>query len=643
MDFDANLNGDDQLNDVDEFVFGPGGDNSQAIENRQDSVLFVVDCNPSMIEPNNFNEGGVSNLQTVFKAAIGFMKTKIITSERDTLGIILYNVSPDAKAKKQEDSTLYTIMPIDEPNAEMIKKLEALERTINEDTKPSTEQTAISDVLWACQQEFKSYEKERSTNRIFLFTNDENPVRGNLNEASLARQKAKDLSEAEVDIDLFPMSRPKSDAAAFDIQTFYADILTLDEDEISDLTDLDNSHLKVLELSKRIRQKEFKKRTLGKCAFDVTPGMRVGFKFFNLVKQIKAPIAKHVNAANNNQLQSTTKFLCQTTGTELYPDQLGTSVTFNNGDKGAQKVNFTRDDMKKIKLGEPGMKLMGFKSRDSLKMYHNIRPSYFIYPDEGKVKGSGQLSSALINSLIKKNKYAHVKFVAREGASMRFAALLPQAEEVNEEDGFVTPPGFHVIFLPYAEDIRQPEEDPTVKKMIKKTEVKESQLKSAKLFIKNMTIDFDSNKFENPSIQKFYSGLQAFALNEEKPEEVEDTLEPDYEGMGKMEKVMARMKDSFFGGEVEDPAMPKPKVPGAGKRKKEEVKEEKKEPKVKKETKDSFNVTTNELKKLSNSGRLESKTVAWLKEALIERGVEAGRLRAKAKLVGLIEDWLDEQ
>jgi len=108
------------------------------------------------------------------------------------------------------------------------------------------------------------------------------------------------LAEAEVDIDLFPMSRPKSDAAAFDIQTFYADILTLDEDEISDLTDLDNSHLKVLELSKRIRQKEFKKRTLGKCAFDVTPGMRVGFKFFNLVKQIKAPIAKHVNAANNN-------------------------------------------------------------------------------------------------------------------------------------------------------------------------------------------------------------------------------------------------------------------------------------------------------------------------------------------------------
>ena len=60
-----------------------------------------------------------------------------------------------------------------------------------------------------------------------------------------------------------------------------------------------------------------------------------------------------------------------------------------------------------------------------------------------------------------------------------------------------------------------------------------------------MSIDFSSNNFENPSIQKFYSGLQAFALNEKVPETVEDTLEPDYEGMGRMEKVVARMQDAF--------------------------------------------------------------------------------------------------
>ena len=30
---------------------------------------------------------------------------------------------------------------------------------------------------------------------------------------------------------------------------------------------------------------------------------------------------------------------------------------------------------------------------------------------------------------------------------------------------------------------------------------------TAKLLIRNMTIDFDSRKFENPTVQKFYSGL----------------------------------------------------------------------------------------------------------------------------------------
>lgn len=58
------------------------------------------------------------------------------------------------------------------------------------------------------------------------------------------------MVDANVDIDLFPMSKPESQRAAFDVKIFFADILSLDEEEISDMTDLDNSHLKVLELSK---------------------------------------------------------------------------------------------------------------------------------------------------------------------------------------------------------------------------------------------------------------------------------------------------------------------------------------------------------------------------------------------------------
>lgn len=73
----------------------------------------------------------------------------------------------------------------------------------------------------------------------------------------------------------------------------------MDEEEISELTDLDNTHLKVLELSKRIWQREFKKWTMGKCTFNMTDNMKIGFKFFNLVKTVTKPATKFVNASNN--------------------------------------------------------------------------------------------------------------------------------------------------------------------------------------------------------------------------------------------------------------------------------------------------------------------------------------------------------
>lgn len=66
--------------------------------------------------------------------------------------------------------------------------------------------------------------------------------------------------------------------------------------------------------------------------------------------------------------------------------------------------------------------------------------------------------------------------------------------------------------------------------------------------IKNLSIDFDSKNFENASLQKFYAGLQALALDEDEPEPVEDLLEPDYEGMKALQPVIDKFKNTFFDG-----------------------------------------------------------------------------------------------
>jgi len=82
-----------------------------------------------------------------------------------------------------------------------------------------------------------------------------------------------------------------------------------------------------------------------------------------------------------------------------------------------------------------------------------------------------------------------------------------------------------MIPLPYADDLRGNKEILEYAGLERKNEgggiaetLTDTEKHAAKLLIKNLNIDFDSRNFQNPTIQKFFSGLQALALNEDEPE-----------------------------------------------------------------------------------------------------------------------------
>ena len=53
------------------------------------------------------------------------------------------------------------------------------------------------------------------------------------------------------------------------------------------------------------------------------------------------------------------------------------------------------------------------------------------------------------------------------------------------------------------------------------------QVEKAKEMIKKMKFPFNSENFENPSLQKYWRNIEALALELDEPEEVEDfTCEP---------------------------------------------------------------------------------------------------------------------
>ncbi len=106
----------------------------------------------------------------------------------------------------------------------------------------------------------------------------------------------------------------------------------------------------------------------------------------------------------------------------------------------------------------------------------------------------------------------------RMNQELRFAALFPQKESYDIEDHHQTPPGFHMVWLPYSDDIVNFAGGE--KTIVKPSKVSIELIRLTKLLINNLTVtDFDFRDFENPSIQKFYAHLQAHALNQQVVEE----------------------------------------------------------------------------------------------------------------------------
>lgn len=94
----------------------------------------------------------------------------------------------------------------------------------------------------------------------------------------------------------------------------------------------------------------------------------------------------------------------------MFDEQIGTFYPL-----GGEKIKVSKNDMNKIKsLEKPGITLLGFKPKKFIKPYHNIRTSYFLYPDEEHVSGSSQFFDALIDELTESNMVAIVKIMPRQ-------------------------------------------------------------------------------------------------------------------------------------------------------------------------------------------------------------------------------------
>ena len=552
MDFDDIEVGNADTTDhahIDDILNIENEENEKAYTTLNDCVIFLLDCSSSMHTLHHTTSSTtVSNdnnkttaISSVMAVAENFLKSKILSNQKDLFGLVCFNTSKTVNEMQFEG--VNKLIDITAPDANLIKKIKIYKQTTNPNLCPndymntlneefpsiaattttnSVSNSYLSNALWICHSMLKNYEKKNYNRRIFLFTDNDNPLHDQINERNIIYQRAKDMLDSDIIIELFPMNFN----GGFDLHKFYDGILPYiernDEERNADnILSFEQCEDRLRELTKRIRQKEFKKRTLGKCPFYLTSNTKIYLNLYSFIKKANKGRVFNIDARNNKILTTVNQITCKDTGSTLYPGQIGTYQLYGN-----QKVIFTKDEMAKIKsLDEPGIKLMGFKSINSIKPYYNVRESVFLYPNEQLSNGASQLCDALIKQLSNKNKCAIVKFVGRGSSNIKLCALIPQLESLDE-DFFQTPPGFNMVFLPYADDIRS-SEDILSKLPENVNDINDEQRNHARKLIKKMNISFDCRNFENVTLQKFYATLQALALEETEVEEVDDFINPD--------------------------------------------------------------------------------------------------------------------
>ena len=496
----------------------------------KDEVIFLVHLNEEFFELDNQD---TTAAQETLKGFSAFLKSKIIANSKDKIGLVFYGSNTTNNELNFQGVDVR--MPLDFPSAKRIKESSSL---IQEFKTASFAQkdAPLSEALWVCSHMFQNIGSKEAEKRIFLFTSEDNPNRKDKEVQTQALHQAKLLTEKNIDIELFPL---RINNRSFDYNLFFQEIVSFDEDELNE--ELMNPNLKISQLKIRLRRKEFKKRKVGAVDFSLGEGVLVGTTFYSMLSKAKKPSGVNLDKETNKQLMTSTRYFCAESGEELYENQVKTYLPL-----GGEKVPFSKEDVQKIKdFGKPSLTLLGFKPLAWLEPYYNNRSPYFLYPNNKRVENSDKFFDALIETLLSKKQIALVRFIPKQNSRMQFGALLPQREK-HDEQGYQTPPGFNLIFLPYADDLKDLAGVPAPD-LDEKTTPQRHQIIAAKRMINALTIDFDSKNFENPDIQQFYSVVQSIALEEEEMEEVEDYLQPDREGMKQLFPLIEEFKKNVYG------------------------------------------------------------------------------------------------
>ncbi|XP_007425756.2 X-ray repair cross-complementing protein 6, partial [Python bivittatus] len=396
----------------------------------RDTLLFLVDGSTAMFD--SFDDSNLTPFDMTIQCIQNVYKNKIISHERDLVGVVFYGT--EQHKNSVDFKHIYILQDLDNPGAKRVLELASYEgeqgRALFQKSLGHSDNYSLGEALWVCSNLFSDVRLKMSHKRIMLFTNEDDPHGQDSTKAKFARTKAADLRETGIYLDLMNLKKP----GGFDISLFYRDIINTADDE--DLGIQFDESCKLEDLMKKVRAKETRKRALSRLNLYLGKDVTLIVGIFNLVqKAVKQPPVK-LYRETNEPLKTKTRTFNRETGSLLLPSDTKRAQTYGN-----RQIVLEKEETEEIKrFDSPGLYLIGFKPLAMLKQYHYIKPAQFIYPDEFLMNGSTTLFNALLTKCMEKGVMAICRYIPRQNSPPRFIALVPQKEELDEQNVQIVPP-----------------------------------------------------------------------------------------------------------------------------------------------------------------------------------------------------------
>ncbi|XP_067998664.1 X-ray repair cross-complementing protein 6 isoform X2 [Melanerpes formicivorus] len=476
----------------------------------RDSLIFLVDASKAMFESD---EEGMTPFEMTIQCIRNVYTSKIISSDKDLLSVVFYGTE---NGKNSADfKHVYVLQDLDNPGAKRVLELDQYGgdegQALFHATFGHNADYSLGEALWACSNLFSDVRVRLSHKRIMLFTNEDDPHANDSAKAKLARTRAGDLRDTGIILDLMHLKKP----GGFDISLFYRDIINLAEDE--DLGIQPKESEKLEHLMKKVRAKQTKKRAMVRLNLYLSKDLSLSVAVYNLIQKAYKPYPVKLYRETNEPVKTKTRTFSSQTGSLLLPSDTKRAQTYGN-----RQIVLEKEETEELKrFDPPGLFLIGFKPLSMLKHHHHIRLSQFIYPEESLISGSTTLFNALLMKCLEREVMALCRYTARRNTPPRFVALVPQEEELDEQKVQITPPGFHVVFLPYADDKRKVD-------CTEKVPASQEQVDKMKEIIQKLRFKYRTDGFENPVLQQHFRNLEALALDMMEPEQAEDLTSENY-------------------------------------------------------------------------------------------------------------------